>query len=142
MLATNGHALAVVPCEVDPSDRTGALSAECVNEARRAKEPTIRARKRLADVNGKVMHRRPAESDIPYDAAIPKFKYGDKGTVSITLNASLLSAVAAAIGKTPQRHDANLVTITFEPTSEGLSPILVSRTDSDPAFGVVMPGRR
>jgi hypothetical protein len=138
MHATNGHALAFVPCTVDANDRDGAVNAEAIREARRAKQPEIKARKRILDVNNKVMYRRPRTESPPVDQAAPQFKYGDKETVSVTLNPHLLVQLANAIGRGEIFRP--FVTLTWKPSVE-YSGIVVSAEGED-AWGVIMPARR
>lgn len=141
MYATDGRALAVVPCEVDVGDRSGMLPVEAVGRARRMKQPEIAARKRLARVGKEVMYTRPGASPVPVDSVIPKFKYGDAGTVSISLNPEFLLNAAKAIGRGKEFTGSALVTLTFQPTENELSPIVLSWEDEE-AHAVLMPGRR
>lgn len=139
MYATDGHCIAFVPCEIEPSDKSGALSIESVSRARQSKTPEIRARKKLADVNKTALFRRPTANPLPVENALPKYKFGDKGTASITLNPELLYNVAKAMGRIGW-GGLGLVTLTFSAT-DPLEPILVDY-EGEEAFGVVMPGRR
>lgn len=144
LVATNGHAIVSVPCEPESFDFGGPIQPEALRESRQRKDrktnkASIRAGKKLLDT-GKdgALHRRkqPYVSFPPYKEVFPKFKRGDKGTVSVTINPSLLCEVRRAMGQDAR----TLLTLTFK-ADEPLSIIAVSASGAPEVVAAIMPGR-
>ena len=137
-VATNGMAMAVVPVEVSPSDRTGPLPAAAVATSRKRE---IQARKRLVAA-GDTMHVRPTGVTFPdWTKVVPEMRAGDKGTVTVCLSPRLLMALTEAIGA--DSRPGVLLTIPVDKDGNAkLDPIVVQcDTDERAEIGVLMPCR-
>lgn len=143
LVATNGHMIITVPCEPGEGDVTGPVPSEAIKNARRRKlkDGTARVRlgKKLAD-DGKSLHRR--EQGViypPYETVFPKFKRGDKGTITFGVNPHYLVALMRAAGSTSR---SGLVALTLNITPPMIDPIRVVAEYGDRECEmVVMPGR-
>ena len=145
LVATNGHMLITVPCEAEAGDVTGPVPTDALKSARRRKDfktgkGRIRLGKKLAD-DGKALHRREQNVTYPqYKDVFPKFKKGDKGTVTFGVNPHCLVALMKAAGG--DGTYSPLIEITLNVTPTMLDPIrVVAAYGNHLAEMLVMPGR-
>ena len=133
--ATNGHALACVPCTLDEGDTKGGISVDAIKGARKA---TGRGSDVSLLVNGEIK--------LPGGVTMPRYENGDFPAIEqviasgencfrIALNAHLLADLQDALG-----GDALVLFI----PKDALDPIRVELTEgralsNDQPFGVIMP---
>lgn len=144
IMATNGHILAIVPCEVSDTDHSALLSLESIKQMRamqkRAKSIPIQITtngKVTATFGGESQEHELATGTFPrVDMVIPK---GEKyeGPATITLNVALLLRLAKAIGA--QKDTDNIVVSLTVRDSQ--SAVLVKTSNNPDAIGVIMPYR-
>jgi len=136
MVATDGHALVVVPVTVEEHDASGPISKDALVAARKAVKNTngdawIKANGALA-VYGATLDRPEARTFPPVDQVIPKDR---KATIS--LNAKLLKDIADALGAKD-----GVITIGLDGDDD---PIMVwggsSKGREGEPFAVLMPCR-
>lgn len=155
LVVTDGHALALIPVDVGPGDRSGPVSAEAVKRIRLS-STTATARRDLV-VHGDVMYRRPKNLVHPAGTAekrksiMPTFKRGDAGTVSFGLSPALLLALSAAMGRPGDKGRGVCLTVRIperddkgkqRPMLDGILVTLESDDgDDDHPVGVLMPRR-
>lgn len=141
LVATNGHAMAVVPCDADKdSDVGGILPIECMKGARTS---TIGVQvgadsvSHLAD--GVTLARDKNGQFPPWRQVVPK---ADRRETVVSFNAALLLDLAKAIGA-KGRAGACLVTLRIAVDKDGgIIPLDPIRVESDgEAYGVLMPCR-
>jgi DNA polymerase III sliding clamp (beta) subunit (PCNA family) len=157
LVATNGHWLAKVPCEVDADhDASGFISPDAFKAARKASK---RSNDMLIGANGALVIQdattlqtvatlpRPTVDACgefpPYEQVIPAYKAGDEGTITIGLNAAYLLDLVRAIGsekklaeitiKLPEKDDAGKF-------KAMLDPVVVNGSVAG-GVGVLMPFR-
>lgn len=139
LFATNGHALASVPVDVEARDRSGRVPVRALKQHRKGAK--VVARLGLVVV-GDELHRRgesnhPLATEANRTSVWPSFKRGDKGTVSVGLSAALLHELANALGEADPARAG--VVLTFRPKT--YEPILVEPATAGDAVGVLMPMR-
>ena len=140
LIATDGHRMAVVPCEPEKGDVCGPVDAEALDTARKiAKKKGLNTAEvaigenvvTLAD--GRALPRETVGQFLNTDYVVPKFEAGTEGTVTIALDPVLLAGLAKAIG-------ADKVVLTFDlDTSKGFPILVRPRTPQGTEFGVLMP---
>lgn len=104
-VATDGHRLVVVPVQLDAHDVTGPVGVDAIKMARKLKskhahELTIVANG-ACQIEGGPTFPRPTLDGAkfpPWEQIVPDFKCGDKGTVTVGLNARYLREIADALG--------------------------------------------
>jgi DNA polymerase III sliding clamp (beta) subunit (PCNA family) len=141
IMATDGHILAIVPCEVSPEDHSALISTEAIKQLRamqkRAKSVPVEVR-----TNGKVTATgvgETAEFDLAtgqfpnVDMVVPKFD----GPATISFDVELLMRLAKAM-HTKDKSSPQFVSLYIKDTQ---SPILVKSHGNKEAVGVLMPCR-
>lgn len=147
LVATNGHALAIVPVELEPGDKAGPVPPGAVRAARKRETECQEG----AVVCGDVTYKRgdaehPASTAEKRAQIVPSFRPGDAGTVTFGLNAALLLKLARSIGAHAS-EGYTFVGLTVkipEPGKPMLSCILVTpgtNLDDSGAVGALMPAR-
>jgi DNA polymerase III sliding clamp (beta) subunit (PCNA family) len=144
LMGTNGHILAIVPCEVTADDHSVLMSLESVKQIRamqkRAKSIPVEIR-----TNSKVHVSGPGESaefevttgQFPnVDMSIPKGE-AYEGAATITLNVDLLMRLAKAIGS--ENHQGQHIVSLY--IKDQQSSVLVKTSQDADAIGVIMPCR-
>lgn len=166
LVATNGHAMAVVPVVPSDDDVAGWVTPDAMRAARKAagkmSSGEIHANGALAVKDGPTFPR-PGALGVgfpPYEAVIPGYRQGDAGTVTVGIDAALLLELAKTLGahKTTQgcalvHLTIKLPDVTYRPDiipvreetehlvlGEMLDPMVVS-VGNDPAVGIIMPVR-
>lgn len=139
LLATNGHILAAIPCEVGAEDHSALLSLESIKQMRsmqkRAKSVPI-----AIHTNGKATVIAPSES-AEFELVVGQFPNVDmvipnyEGPATITFNVDLLVRLAKAM---IPHGDKLIVSLTVKDAS---SSILVTSGNAPNAVGVLMPCR-
>lgn len=146
LIATNGMALAIVPCEVQEGDKSGFVSAESLSNARKA------THKRLSHVeihcNDALAVKDGATFSRPTDETLGKFPNWKQcvppldrvPTYRIAFNARLLAELSKAMGThgVVLEITDELSTIIVKPANAGKgapSPVC------DDAVGILMPCR-
>jgi DNA polymerase III sliding clamp (beta) subunit (PCNA family) len=140
VMATDGHILAIVPCEVSDKDHSVLLTADSIKQIRAMQK---RAKSIPVEVllNGKAIATGKAESaeyDLGegrfpnVDMVIPKY---DDVPPTITLNVDLLYRLAKAM---TAPDDPLIVTLTVK---DSQSSVLVKASCNPEAVGVIMPCR-
>jgi hypothetical protein len=140
IMATDGHILAVVPCEPAAEDHSVLLSPDTMKQLRAMSKRSkgkleIRTNGKIQAVgNGEVASFEPQEAQqFPnVDAVIPK--YDEAIATTISIDAALLYTLAQAL---IPAGDKMYVTLTIRDAS---SAILV-KTKHDGAVGVIAPCR-
>lgn len=98
LLATNGHALAIVPCEPEEGDVSGAVTVEALKAARKAGMVETRlACNGALEVPGGASFPRPS----PEDAEFPKVDHvvhQGEPVFRVAINAESLAKLAQALG--------------------------------------------
>lgn len=144
IMATDGHILAIVPCEVADDDHSVLLSIDSMKQMRamqkRAKRVPIEIR-----TNGKATVIAPGElaefeltvGQFPnVDMVVPKGEKYD-GPATLTINVDLLLRLAKALGATNHAGN-NIVSLTIKDNN---SSVLVKTSQNPDAIGVIMPCR-
>lgn len=138
LAAMNGHALAVIPVEVD-GDTAGAVPAEAIKLARKAAgkhgQAILACGKEvsLAIPGGTQTFRRDTTPFPNFAQLIPVRNRGDKDTFTVAFDAKLLLELAKAIG-------TEKVILAFSTRDADHDPILVRPlAPNAEAFGVLMP---
>lgn len=140
LVATNGHAMVMVPVGIDDGDHAGPVSSEALQAARKAAGKSNDMAS--ISVNGAQVipggptFPRPPEVEFPkYTAVIPE--YPDE-CVRISFNPWLLMQVVEAMGV--DKGLPIILTLASVDKSGTLDPIKVTRDDGG-AYGVIMPCR-
>lgn len=138
-MATDGHMLAIVPCEVSDSDKSSLLSTDSIKQIRamekRAKSTPVTLS--LGEKVSAIGRGETGEYDLVtgqfpnVDAVIPKYDL----PVTISFNAELLYRLAKAMTAT---GDNLIVSLTVKDRE---SSILVKAGANPEAIGVLMPTR-
>lgn len=144
IMATNGHILAIVPCEVSDTDHSALLSLESIKQMRamqkRAKSIPIQITtnsKVTATFGGESQEHELAAGTFPrVEAVLPRGE-AYEGPATITLNVALLLRLAKAIGA--QKATDN-VTVSLW-VKDNQSAVLVKTSENKEAIGVIMPCR-
>ncbi len=147
VMATNGHILAIVPCEVSPEDHSALMSLETVKAVRamqkRAKSAPITVttnNKITAEGNGERIEHEVVTGRFPnVDMVVPKFD----GPPTITLSVDLLYRIAEAVHSNPIGKD-NPGSISLWIKDAQSAVLVKSSEDEDKAIGavgVIMPCR-
>jgi DNA polymerase III sliding clamp (beta) subunit (PCNA family) len=143
-IATNGHILAVVPCEMSDEDHTGLISPDSIKQIRAMQKRSKGVPVNVL-VNGKATAtgtNEKAEFELVVgqfprvDAVIPKGE-GYEGECTIALNADLLLQLAKAIGAR-NYNGQHIVKLWVKDRS---SSVLVKTSENVDAVGVIMPVR-
>lgn len=139
IMATDGHILAIVPCEVAEDDHSVLISTESMKNMRaiqkRAKHVPVNIR-----TNGKVTVTAPSEN-AEYEVTTGTFPNVDMvvreftGAATITLNVDLLMRLAKAM--VPKGN--NLIVSLY--VKDAQSSVMVKAGNAPDAVGVTMPCR-
>lgn len=142
MMATDGHILAIVPCEVSADDHSALISTDSIKRIRamqkRAKLVPVQVR-----TNGKVTAVAPGET-AEYDLSTGTFPNVDAvipatdGPCTICINAELLLRLATALTPDMDKHNPPIVKLWIK---DAHSSILVKTSKNPDAVGVMMPCR-
>jgi hypothetical protein len=139
IVATNGHALAVVKTVTSEGDASGYLPVAAIKEAQRARgdlRGELHANGSVKVAATDTEHKRPELGRFPeWERVVPT---GRTAAVRIGLDPRLLLALAKAIGS------ERCISVTIYANHEGKpDPSGVMRVDSgtDDSYGVIMPCR-
>jgi hypothetical protein len=135
LVASNGRALVALPVETDKGERSRYLACSLLKAARGLGEPEVPAEiKDQEIVLYGVLWPAAQERTFPDWASLtPKFRRGDKGTTTVSLNPGLLKSVANAMAA------GGGVALTFNIEDSG-APIIVQPLSLDPdELGLLMP---
>jgi len=145
IMATDGHILAIVPCEVGDKDKDALLSLDSIKQIRamqkRAKSVPVEVTtngKATAVGAGETAEYELINGTFPnVDAVIPKGgKY--EGPCTVSLNAELLLRLAKALQPEVDKRNPPVVQLWIK---DGNSGVLVKCDDNPEAIGVIMPYR-
>lgn len=140
IMATDGHILAIVPCEVTAQDHSVLIPTDSMKQLR-AMQKRSKSVPVEIHTNGKIEATGKAEQasfevmqgQFPnVDMVVPKY---DSPLVTIRLNAELLYKLAQAI--TPA-GESLIVSLTIK---DSQSSVLVKTSKNEDAIGVIMPCR-
>lgn len=139
IMATDGHILAIVPCEVSPEDHSALISTEAIKQLRamqkRAKSVPVQVRtngKVTATGKGETAEFELATGQFPnVDMVIPKHD----GPATITLDVELLMRLAKAMNTKGSKLVVSLY------VKDQVSGVLVKASGNTEAIGVIMPCR-
>lgn len=142
IMATDGHAMAIVPVEVDPDDHSGPITAEALKAARKATGRSVDVASLM--VNGAQVVPMGATFPRPVDCSFPPVDQviPDHGSdaIRVSFNPWLFLRAVEAMGVDSEMP----VILSFQAKpddgGERLTPIKVT-TDNGGAFAVVMPCR-
>jgi hypothetical protein len=138
LVATNRHAMVVLPVETDKGERSRYLACSLLEAARKLGEDAVPAEIKDEEIveYGVLWPTQQARSFPPWSTLVPTFRRGDPGTTTIHLNPKLLRAVAAAM-------DCETgVALTFK-VGELEAPVRVEPIAVDPdELAVMMPLRQ
>jgi DNA polymerase III sliding clamp (beta) subunit (PCNA family) len=135
--ATDGHALAIVPVEMEDGDVPGYVTAEALKKARKAGSVKCNGAYEFPD--GSTMPRRSELNDASFpdvSRVIPREE--DLSSVELTFNADLLHRLARAI--TENGKHGRVITLRFR--KENASTMSMRVDGDNGAFGVIMPVRK
>lgn len=143
LVATDGHMMVVIPCEVEKGDSDGPVSVVAIEFARRGKRAVkIACSEDWLTCEGARFDRPILEAQFPpWQEVMPDYKAGQKNTITFGFDATLLRETAVATGVS---RDAK-VKVTLPTTKAGamLDPFVITpEADGDEkAFAILMPVR-
>jgi hypothetical protein len=140
LMACNGYALAIVPCEVEEGDQAGLVPAAACRAARGAKHVKAQAEQVVCDG---ATYARPQDEFPSVEHALPGFKEGDDGTVTVGLTTDYLIALVKALGAAGRGGQIALTIKVPEKGKPVLDQVLVRPMvmADGPVIGVLMPVR-
>jgi hypothetical protein len=142
LLATDGHVLAAIPVTKSSDDEKSCfISGKALHEGRKyvKRWEPVEVLHGCSLPNGLTLPSPDQSEKFPeVDQVIPRFKYGDEGTCTITFDADLLRLLTQALG-------TSKVCLTWQvdeaaPHRSPMTPILVTPNESGAKeLGVLMP---
>lgn len=139
LLATNGHALVSLPVETEKNERSRYVGRNLLKVGRALAGKVIDFEIEEDEIKGPGVlwpSEQMGRSFPDVAGVMPTFKRGDKGTITLTLNARLLLQVAIAMG-----HELVAITAPITRAKDGHSgALLVHPVDSAAEeLGLLMP---
>jgi DNA polymerase III sliding clamp (beta) subunit (PCNA family) len=143
IMATDGHILAIVPCEIGDEDHSTLIGLDSIKNIR-AMQKRAKAVPVEVKLNGKVTVTGVCESaeyevvtgQFPnVDMVVPKV---EDRTIVIGLNVNLLLRLAQAMQPEIGKHDPPILELRIK---DGNSSVLVKCPKNPDAIGVIMPCR-